>query len=118
MAFRTFPPPLVRRLGNDPVHHGALAGGIRKDAPRHVAKGCLGQTAFDGVIQLQDGRHGRAQNAAPPEELSNATWFHSAELAVRSGHAPRRRLLEFLYHPIPPFGIAGFLTEHLQIVGI
>jgi len=62
------------------VHHGALAGGIRKDAPRHVAKGCLGQAALDSVIQFQDGRDGLAQNAVPPEEFSNVTWFHSVSL--------------------------------------
>jgi hypothetical protein len=55
-AFRgaqSFPSPLKRRLRDDPVHHGALFGGIGKYVPCHVAEGCLRQAAFDGVIQLQ-----------------------------------------------------------------
>jgi hypothetical protein len=43
--------------------------------PRHVAKGCLGQAAFDGIIQLQYGRHGLAQNAVAAQDFSNLTWF-------------------------------------------
>jgi hypothetical protein len=50
---QSFPSPLKRRLRDDPVHHGALFGDIRKDVPCHVAKGCLGQATLDGVIQLQ-----------------------------------------------------------------
>jgi hypothetical protein len=57
------------------VHHGALFSSIRKDVPRQVAKGCLGQAAFDGIIQLQYGRHGLAQNAVAAQDFSNATWF-------------------------------------------
>src|SRR5450432_2887006 len=78
LAFRgtqSFPPPFVRRLRDDPVHHRTLFRSIRKDAPRHVAKGCLGQAAFDSVIQLQYGSHGLAQNAVAAQDLSNMTWF-------------------------------------------
>jgi hypothetical protein len=59
------------------VHHGALFGGIRKDAPRHVAKGCLGQAALDGVIQFQDGRDRLTQNAVAAQDFSNMAWFHT-----------------------------------------
>jgi hypothetical protein len=57
------------------VHHGAPFGGIRKDVPRHVAKGCLGQAAFDGVIQLQQGCDRLTQNAVAAQDLSNMAWF-------------------------------------------
>jgi hypothetical protein len=62
------------------MHHGALAGGVREDAPRHVAKGCFGQAAFDGVIQFQDGRDGLAQDAATAEECCSLTWVHSVSV--------------------------------------
>jgi hypothetical protein len=62
------------------VHHGALFTSVRKDAPRHVAKGCLGQAALDGVIQFQDGRHGLAQNTVTAEDFSDVTWFHVVSL--------------------------------------
>jgi hypothetical protein len=62
------------------MHHGALFASVRKDAPRYVAKGCLGQATFDGVIQFQYGRHGLAQNVATAEECCNVTGFHSVSL--------------------------------------
>src|SRR5450759_5262102 len=77
-AFRgtqSFPPPLKRRLRDDPVHHGALFGGIGKDVPRHVAEGCLGQAALYGVIQLQQGCDRLTQNAVAAQDLSNMAWF-------------------------------------------
>jgi hypothetical protein len=81
---QTFPPPFVSRLRDDPVHHGALVGGIRKDAPRHVAKGRLGQAALDGVIQLQDGRWfrqcGRWFELARPRNLSVSLDFPLEEV--------------------------------------
>src|ERR1035438_9184919 len=77
-AFRgaqTFPPPFERRLRDDPVHHGALFGGIRKDMPCHVAKGCLGQAALYGVIQFEQGCDRLTQNAVAAQDLSNMAWF-------------------------------------------
>src|ERR1017187_4499680 len=77
-AFRgtqTFPPPFERRLRDDPVHHGALFGGIRKDVPRHVAKGCLGQATLDGVIQLQQGCDRLTQNAVAAQDFPNMAWL-------------------------------------------
>src|SRR5450759_924876 len=78
LAFRgtqTFPPPFVRSLRDDAVHHGALFGRVGEDAPRHVAKGCLGQAAFDGVIQLQQGCDGLTHYAAAAQDLSDMAWL-------------------------------------------
>src|ERR1017187_6598419 len=83
---QSFPPPFERRLRDDPVHHGALFGGIRKDVPSHVAKGCLGQAALDGVIQLQQGCDRLTQNAAAAQDFSYMAWLqHEYHYTLHSG---------------------------------
>src|ERR1019366_6564544 len=72
---QSFPSPLKRRLRDDPVHHSALFGGIGKDVPRHVAERCLGQAAFDGVIQLQQRCDRLTQNAVATQDFSNMAWL-------------------------------------------
>jgi hypothetical protein len=68
------------------VHHGALFGGIRKDVSRHVAKGCLGQAALNGVIQLQQGCDRLTQNAVAAQDLSNMAWLqHEYHYTLHSG---------------------------------
>src|ERR1035437_1152052 len=88
-AFRgteTFPPPFVRRLRDDAVHHGALFGSAGEDAPRHIAEGCLGQAAFDGVIQLQQRCHRLTQYAVAAQDLSDMAWFqHKYHYTPHSG---------------------------------
>src|ERR1035441_4555322 len=88
-AFRgtqTFPPPFERRLRDDPVHHGALFGGIGKDVPRHIAEGCLGQAALDGVRQFQQGCDRLTQNAVAAQDFSNMAWLqHEYHYALHSG---------------------------------
>src|ERR1017187_993454 len=56
----------------------SLSAGLRRsreDVPRHIAKGCLGQAAFDGVIQLQERCDSLTQNAVAAQDLSNMAWF-------------------------------------------
>jgi len=68
-AFRRtepFPPPFVGRLGDDPMHQGALLGSTGENAPRHVAKGPLGQATFDGVVQLKIDVAGLSKTRSPP----------------------------------------------------
>src|ERR1039458_5326536 len=67
--------PFERRLRDDPVHHGALFGGIRKDVPCHVTKGCLRQATLDGVIQLQQGCDRLTQNAVAAQDFPNMAWL-------------------------------------------
>jgi len=78
-AFRrtqTFPPPFVRRFRDHAVHHDTPLRGIQENAAHHISKTGLGQTTFDGIIQIEEGGY------RPPQNFSNMAWFQHIGITV------------------------------------